>query len=225
MKFRAIVPFRKSSKGLLNKNFKKILGKPLWEIAVDQASRTCDSLLISTDSTDKISKKDFENIIIDVRPERLAKDNTRMSEVIDYLIDEYRLIDENIVLLQPTSPLRTDKSIQQAINLYESQNFSMVMSVVQKDSAILKNGFVDNGYFKAINNISFSFENRQNLPNIYGPNGCIYIFSAEDFMKNKDFPTKSIGTIVMDDTESLDINDQYDFEKATELFHNSQKKI
>tara|TARA_E500000075_G_C6983355_1_gene318141 strand:+ start:489 stop:1166 length:678 start_codon:yes stop_codon:yes gene_type:complete len=225
MKFNAIVPFRKLSKGMINKNFKKIAGIPLWQIAANQATRTCDSLLISTDATENLSTEDDRNIIINMRPERLAKDSTKMSEVIHYLIDEYHLIDENIVLLQPTSPLRTDKSIQQAMNLYESQNFSMVMSVVQKDSAVLKNGFLDGRSFRPINNISYCFENRQSLPNIYGPNGSIYIFSAKNFMKNKDFPTDAIGTVIMDEIESLDINDKYDYEKAEELFSNYHRKI
>ena len=131
--FTAIVPFRKGSKGLPGKNLFMLDNVPLWKRAVLQGLRTCEKVIYSTDYTVEIEELKNQNVIYDRRPDYLSNDFTKIEKVIGHLIQKYQLQSENIVLLQPTTPLRTDQNIKTAFELYSTEKFSMVMSVVERD--------------------------------------------------------------------------------------------
>lgn len=213
-KYIAIVPFRSKSVGLPNKNLKYLDGKPLWKRAMLQALRTCDNTILSSDiksiSTQDLSK----GHIFDFRPPELANDDSLMSDVILYLINKYSLEDNHLVLLQPTSPLRSDENIKNAIKKYEMNNYDMVFSITKKDPSTLKYGTLENDEFIPLKDAKYCFQNRQDLPEVYAPNGAIYVFSASSFLIDRNFPLNNIGTIVMNKELSLDIDNFDDLTAA-----------
>ena len=101
----------------------------------------------------------------------------------------------------------------------------MVMSVSKKDNRILKHGFIKNGRFETVNRAEYCFENTQNLPDVFGPNGAIYIFRADDFLAAKGFPHDSVYAYEMDLVSSIDIDKIEDFEKAERLALASENEI
>lgn len=212
-----IIPFRTGSKGLINKNFRFINEMPLWERAAVQGVRTCDQVICSSDADNLVSATGESSIKFDRRPAELAKDTTEMRTVIQYLIRKYELLDNTCVLLQPTSPLRSDKSICKALDIYAEGSWSMVMSVKNVPNNCLKYGFKINGSFKSINQPDYCFANRQMLPNLVSPNGAIYIFNGRKFLEVGNFPNENIGLYQMDELESLDIDTEEDFAKVEDF--------
>lgn len=219
LSFTAIVPCRANSKGLVDKNLRLVGGEPLWRRAVSQAQRLCHKVILSTDiSEDRLSDIP-EGVLLDKRPASLACDDTKMQDVIKYLISEYRLENETLILLQPTSPLRQDDDIIGAVNTYKSGNFSIVMSVIETDSKILKYGFLKQNQFLSVNNATYCFENRQNLPMIYAPNGAIYIFGGQAFMNMGSFPETNMGAFLMGEANSIDIDNLEDLERVEQFIN------
>ena len=198
--FTAIVPFRKGSKGLPGKNLFMLDNVPLWKRAVLQGLRTCEKVIYSTDYTVEIEELKNQNVIYDRRPDYLSNDFTKIEKVIGHL-SKISVKSENLVLLQPTTPLRTDQNIKTAFELYSTEKFSMVMSVVERDRSVLKYGFVDKkGSFSFVNRPDYCFYNRQELPQVFGPNGAIYVFNGQRFLKITLFPQKvGVVTMSMDD--------------------------
>lgn len=215
----AIIPFRTGSKGLTNKNFRLLNGVPLWERAARQGARTCTMVICSSDADGLTLDGDYKAIKFDKRPSELATDNSEMARVIRYLIEKFDLSQSTIVLLQPTSPMRSDRSIIEALNSYLHGSWSMVMSVKQVSNKVLKYGLNVNGAFQSINESTYCFANRQELPNVVAPNGAIYIFNGQDFLNANGFPYEKIGIYEMTEHESHDVDTEADLAKVESLLN------
>ena len=156
-------------------------------------------------------------MILDDRPASLSHDYADMRDVISHLIEKYSLQDRILVLLQPTTPLRSQKHIEDAIRLYLTGKYSMVMSIMEADNRCLKYGFNESGTFSHINKPAYCFTNRQKLPKVFAPNGAIYVFRGADFMVENQFPVNSIGTLEMSNCTSIDIDQEEDFVAAEKI--------
>ena len=216
-KYISIIPIRSGSKGLISKNTLDIMGQPLYMYTLEQALNHTDLSIISTDIESIFLKEFPSNVKIVRRKKHLAKDNTPLSDVLTDLFKSCGLEDYIAVLLQATSPLRNDEDINNAIKMYESNKYSMVMSIVEKDSKILKYGLMKDNIYEPIHDNSSVFMNRQDLPKVYSPNGAIYIFSVKDYLMNNYYPTSKIGVYEMPKSRSIDIDNEEDFEFVTQV--------
>tara|TARA_Y100000739_G_C20599682_1_gene462259 strand:+ start:1455 stop:2129 length:675 start_codon:yes stop_codon:yes gene_type:complete len=212
----SIIPLRDGSKGLKNKNTAIIDGEPLYHRTLKQALRLTHKCIINTDIKEVLSQDFGSNVQIYKRDKKYAQDNSEMKEVLIDLFSNINLKDKIIILLQATSPLRSDIDIKKAIEIYNSGNFSIVMSVKNVDPKVLKYGYQVNNEFIPINK-KFTFSNRQSLPNIYAPNGAIYIFSVNDFLKNNSLPNNNIGFYEMPYERSIDIDKKEDLFEVNKL--------
>lgn len=215
--FFAVVPVRKGSKGLPKKNQRIFIDKPLYLHAVNQGIKTCGQCIISTDIEEIYNNQENPNCIAVQRPIELASDNSSMTEVITHLINKLSLENGILVLLQATSPLRKDETIESMIELYSSGQFHLVMSVCKTSSSVLKTGEMKGNQFSPISQPKYCFSNRQQLPDIYKPNGAVYIFSVEDFVRFGGFSMPNIGGYVMEQSESIDIDNEDDFVNAEKV--------
>jgi len=133
-KILALIPARGGSKGLPRKNIKPLLGKPLiaWTIEQSLASKYLDKVVVSTEDKEiaEISKKYGAEVPF-IRPKELAKDDTPSIDVVLHAIDflEKKELFNIIVLLQPTSPLRTISDIDNSIEFLFSKNAQAIISV------------------------------------------------------------------------------------------------
>lgn len=210
----AVVPARAGSKGLVGKNIRLLDGTPLYLHAVRQGQRTVGRVLLSTDIAEITQAGLPEGCTLCPRPAHLATDDTPMAPVIANLIETHALQDHILVLLQSTSPLRSDEDIASAIALFAAGQHDLVMSVVERDRGVLKYGTLHDGQFTAMRNPKHCFTNRQSLPPVHGPNGAVYVFSAARFIAAGGFPSRRIGAIEMPVERSLDIDTIEDFRLA-----------
>jgi CMP-N-acetylneuraminic acid synthetase len=220
----AIIPLRQGSKGMPGKNINLFGGKPLYMHAVEQALLAgAKKVILSTDIPEVLEGKYDSKVIPLMRPESLCGDEVPMSPVIRHAI-EYFQLKNTIILLQATSPLRKPENILDALKIwYRDRDLDLVISVAEFDSTILKCGTLDNGIFRPLSNPEFCFSNRQMLPKVYKPNGAIYIFDSESFLKKGSFNCGKIGVIEMSQESSMDIDSINDFEKCEEIFNKTME--
>tara|TARA_B100000579_G_C22624878_1_gene753674 strand:+ start:135 stop:806 length:672 start_codon:yes stop_codon:yes gene_type:complete len=219
-KYISIIPIRAGSKGLISKNSLLINEKPLYMYTLEQALEHTERTIISTD-IESVFLKDFpQNVQILRRDKSLSKDNTPLSDVLTDLFKSFGFGEYIAVLLQATSPLRNDQDIRNAIGMYETNQYSMVMSIVEKDSKILKYGLMKDNIYEPIYDNASVFQNRQELPKVYSPNGAIYIFSIKDYLVNNTYPISNIGAYLMPESRSIDIDTQKDFDIVSKIIMN-----
>jgi CMP-N,N'-diacetyllegionaminic acid synthase len=216
MKILALIPARGGSKGIPNKNIKKLNGKPLIQYTIEAAREVFDDadICVSTDSPQ--IKKVVEDIGLKVsflRPDDLATDLSGTHEVILHALDYYAQVGKNyevLVLLQPTSPLRTVNHIKEAISLF-SLDIDMVVSVKETSANpyyVLfeedKKGFLEQSK-------KGNFRRRQDCPKVWEYNGAVYVINVESIKKNPRHKLKKIKRYVMDEMTSIDIDTPTDW--------------
>ncbi|MGB0797690.1 MAG: cytidylyltransferase domain-containing protein [Planktomarina sp.] len=206
-----LVPLRAGSKGLPGKNTRNLLGKPLYRHATDQALRVLGDVVVSTDIA-AILANPAPGVQVRERPANLAADSSPMDGVIHDVITQGGLQDHTIVLLQATSPLRQDDDIRQALALHETGDFDLVMSVTSTDPGFLKYGSLQGGRYVPVARPEYCFSNRQSLPVMMRPNGAIYVFRADSFLRNAGLACTNIGAFEMPNARSMDIDTGADFD-------------
>jgi len=206
----AIIPARAGSKGLKKKNIRPLCGKPLILHTVIAAleSKLIDKVLVSTD--DEEVKKIVEQYDLEVidRPKELAEDHTPTLPVLIHAIDQIVGHISCIVVLQPTSPLRSPKQIDEAINLYNDQ-CSSIISVCVAEHSPYKMFNIENNYLQDFISKKWRGMPRQKLPTVYRENGAIYITSVENLLSG-DIAGRNPRPFLMSSETSVDIDTFYD---------------
>lgn len=219
MEFVGLITAKGHSRGLLGKNMVNLFGKPLvaWSIDAGMTSKTISAVFVSTEDEQikQISEELDAHII--PRPCNLCRDGTTSDEVIAHAIPCIRefLRETNIgvVLLQPTSPLRTADDIDMAIQAYADSDAKALVSVMPLESHMFKACKLDaDGYLVGAFSPDAPYQPRQSLPRIFMPNGAIYIFSAAEFLKAGGIPRNRVLPYIMNNEHSVDIDCQADLD-------------
>jgi CMP-N,N'-diacetyllegionaminic acid synthase len=219
--FLAIIPARGGSKRVPRKNLLDLNGKPLiaWSIESGLKSEYIDKVIVSSDDDEilSISKKYKSNTI--VRPLELASDTATTFDTIKHVIDNTKKYDY-IVLLQPTSPLRNEEHIDEAIKLLGLKNSDAVVSVCETDHSPLWSNILDSSLsMSGFLRDDILGKRSQDLDKHYRLNGAIYICKTEKLLKEKSFfLKKNIFAYKMDRNVSIDIDEAIDFKIASALF-------
>lgn len=227
MRFLALIPARGGSKGIPKKNIKPFFGKPLICYSIELARNflSDEDICVSTDESEIINAVEACNLLVPfVRPPSLAGDDSGMYDVILHALDFYAQKGKTydaLILLQPTSPLRSEQSLKEAISLY-NPDIEMVVSV-KKTAA--------NPYFKLYEedeqgfltkSKSGNFKTRQEAPDVWELNGAIYIYNVTALRRSSPIEFKRIRKYIMTDIESIDIDSPMDWMIAEFL---KQKQI
>ena len=186
IKILAVIPARGGSKGITNKNIIDIGGKPLIKYTINAAlkSTMLTHCIVSTDS-DEIANiaKSCGALVPFKRPENLSNDKALSLPVIQHSLKfmeaKYSFQYDLVIMLQPTTPLRLTKDIDNAINiLLETQSDSVISVVEVEGHHPLRMKRVVEG--RLINYIDqFSFQFRQLLE--FRWLQCLQIHEAELF--------------------------------------------
>jgi len=160
-KIYGLIPARRGSKRLPNKNIRLINGKSLIEHAIDAslASNFIHETIVSTDDPMVKEIAERRNVKCIDRKKELCMDNTSMQEVInDFIKSLSNYTDSDcIVLLQSTSPLRTSEDIDKGIKIFKNNTFDSVVSV------------------------------KEVAPFTYYPNGAVFVFKHNIYTGNMCF--------------------------------------
>lgn len=218
----ALIPARGDSKRLPRKNALRLAGKPLitWSIEAALKSDYVDTVIVSTDDQEltNISQENGARVPF-VRPDELSSDTASTNNVIkhclDYLRDNMEIYDL-VIVLQPTSPLRTFSHIDEGIEFYYSKNATNVVSVCECDhSPIWANTLNDELSLHNFILPDFKGKRSQDIPQYYRLNGALYIFDVAEFNKpDWDLYNQGSYAFIMDKESSIDIDTKTDFQIA-----------
>ena len=185
-----LITARSGSKRVPQKNIKKLCGKPLiyWTIEAAKTSNSVKNIFVSTDSS-QIAKiaEDYGAIVPRLRNASLAEDNSSSLEtVLDF--KEY-FENGEILLLQPTSPLRLSSHIDDLVKLVNDNCYEQCVAVREITKFIL-----------------FAKLHHDSNKKVFIPNGSMY-YSKIDFLeRERTFFSKSSNLYIMDDFHSIDID-------------------
>ncbi|MFQ5456320.1 MAG: cytidylyltransferase domain-containing protein [Nitrospirota bacterium] len=215
----AIIPARGGSKGLPGKNLISLLDRPLitWTIESAISSRYLDRVIVSTDDKKiaDISEKYGAEIPF-IRPGELAMDTTPVMAVISHTIDFFNdrgLSFDYIALLEPTSPLRKEDDIDNAIKeLIDSEtradSLVSVGEVSLEHPAIMKR--IDDGYVKPYEDSSKEIFRRQDLRRVFFPYGVIYLSETGTLIRYKTFYQERTIPYIIERWQNYEVDDMFD---------------
>ncbi|RLA83863.1 MAG: acylneuraminate cytidylyltransferase family protein [Epsilonproteobacteria bacterium] len=215
--FLAIIPARGGSKRLPRKNVLDLNGKPLiaYTIEAGLKSKYIDKVIVSSDDEEilNISKQFGADTI--KRPDELASDTSTSFDAIKHTIENVDKYDY-IVLLQPTSPLRDEKHIDEAIELLENKKADAIVSVCEMDHSPLWSNTLDNSLsMKGFLRDEILNKRSQDLEAYYRLNGAIYICDTDKLLEEESFMFKdNIFGFKMDRESSVDIDEEIDLKLA-----------
>tara|TARA_B100001093_G_scaffold493821_1_gene536421 strand:- start:1272 stop:1973 length:702 start_codon:yes stop_codon:yes gene_type:complete len=233
MKILAIILARGGSKRIPQKNLKKINGKSLVEITINQAfsSKYIKDVIVSTDDS-TIRKVSLESgaKVID-RPLEYKDDNT-INEADNIIIDLIKKLEINnvyfdtFVLLYPTAPLRTTEDIDRTIEKLTVENFDSALTLV-KDHSYMWQSDIKSSKLSPIN-----YDPKKRMPSTfhnfvqYRENKAVYAFTRELIIKSKCRIGGKIGFILMSPLYSIDIDNPEDLTLAKILTNlQNQEKL
>ena len=206
MKIICIIPARIGSLRIRKKNIIDFKGKPLifWSITQSKRIKIINSTIVSSDSNNLLiyAKKKFKKIITDFRPKKLSTSKSKTESLISYLIKKYKLSTKDaVMILQPTSPLRADKDIKNAIKIFRRNKLNTLNSVSINNKK------------KVIRKVSYIYDNKNKKKDKsckYSYNGAIYLFKVNYFNKTNKIYEKVPNIYLMDKKHSIDIDNYND---------------
>ncbi len=216
-KFFALIPVKLKSNSIYQKNLKKIKNKTLVDITIDEAKKSScfDEIYVSSENykLKKICEK--KKIFFFKRNKIFSTKKALSSSVIQEFIKKKNLdLNDIIIYLQPTSPFRKAKHIKESIKKFKRHKKKTLISVKENSLNIFKSLIINSNFIKPLFNDKFPTMNRQSFPKTYLPNGAIYIFLVKEFKKKMSIPHHKSIPFLMDEKDSLDIDNFSDLKKA-----------
>ena len=232
MTLMALIPARGGSKRIPGKNLALLEGKPLifWSLdALRQSGVACE-IVISTDSEDIAEACRENGYTVDwLRPAELSDDSASSVDVALHALEYYEKLGTNfneMILLQPTSPLRSPESILGAYETFKKEGDKPLVSVSPvKDHPMRAVKIIDGRGLAFMESNGFMMRS-QELPKAYSLNGSIYITKTSDLKKNLTFvPELFTPYIIMSNVESIDIDDAEDLRFANYLLKSTRTQM
>ncbi len=223
-KVMALVTARGGSVGLKDKNVLMLAGKPViaWTVEAAKRATLVDRVIMSTDSEQIAAiSREYGAEVPFLRPTELATATASHNSVILHAV-KWMAAHENyhpdyLLLLQPTSPLRTAQNIDDSIRLaltedcdgvisvFESHNHPMLMSKISTE------GFLEN-FMPEQPQLGSEGVRRQNFPHIYSCNGAIFLVKTAYLLEHGRLRAERTRPYIMPEEQSFQIDSQWDFE-------------
>mgnify|MGYP002762846722 FL=1 len=221
-----LIPARGGSKGIQRKNISELAGRPLIDYSINASNKsdTVDRTIVSTDSEEIATvARECNAEVPFARPAELATDEAPTEPVVEHAINwlESDGIDiETIILLQPTSPLRTADHIDEAFEVYQTPDVDSVVSVYPDHSY---RWIQDSNAAERIN-YDHNRTRRQEKNPEYVENGAIYIVSAEKFSQKEKILTGRTKLYIMNKLVSIDIDEPVDLDLAKSIINSGYQE-
>ena len=218
-----VITARGGSKGLPGKNIKDLCGKPLIAYSIDVARTFVDDehICVSTDSEEiKRVVEEYGLSVPFIRPDYLATDTATSNDVLVHAVNFFKEqgIEYNkLVLLQPTSPLRSVEDVAASLVLYRD-DIDMVVSVTKSHAPAVLCTDDENGYVQLVYNKKAT--GRQQLQEMYEFNGAVYVMNVQSLIEKGIAGFTKKVKYVMSKENSVDIDDIYDFYQVEIILRN-----
>lgn len=224
LKVLGLITARGGSKRIKNKNLLEVNDRPLiyWSIRAGLESKYVDKVLVSSDCSDilEVSKASGSSTI--KRPLEFATDEAPSYLAIEHALNQTTGYDV-LVLLQPTSPLRTSKHIDEALEHFVNTSADSVISVTETECPTAWcNTIPDSNDLSGFIRESNKGKRSQDFETEYRVNGAIYISKVKRYLEEKDFFMDSdTYAFKMNRLDSVDIDTIDDLNYAEFLLQNS----
>lgn len=225
-----IIPARGGSKTVPRKNIKPLSGKPLIYYTIREAKKSSYLSRIIVSTEDKEIAEIASNYGAEVmeRPEELAGDDTPTLPVLQHILgclaekEDYR--PEVVVVLQPTSPLRTVEDIDGAIKKSLETNCDSVVSICETEHPPYLMYTLDGDKLKPVIKEGEKISRRQDAPQVYRLNGAVYVTYRDIIMKENRVLGRDTRAYIMPQERSIDIDTELDFKLAGILLKNRLRR-
>lgn len=223
-----LIPARGGSKGIPGKNTKLFAGKPLVSYSIvlaRQFAKDSDICLSTNDDTIMALAEKMGLPVPFRRPPEFATDTASSNDVIMHALGFYESRGQNydnIVLLQPTSPLRQAFHVKEALSLF-SNEIDLVLSVKLTEANPYFVLFEENEDGLLEKSKTGTFTRRQDCPEVWQANGAIYIYNVNSLKQSTETANRHIVKYVMESKYSADLDTEFDWQFAE--FLNSKLNI
>ncbi|NEQ78820.1 MAG: acylneuraminate cytidylyltransferase family protein [Moorea sp. SIO2I5] len=226
-----LITARGGSKSIPRKNTTLLAGKPLiaWTIEAALQSQGLNRVMVSTDDEEiaDVSKKWGAEVPF-LRPAALAQDDSAHIPVLIHAVEWLEQVEgttlDYLMLLQPTSPLRSAKDIDLAIKLALDQNAESVVSVCEAFThPYFTRRITGDGKLKDFVQKPDGYLRRQVLPPAYAWNGAIFLVRRDILIKKQTLETDRTYAYVMTPERSLEIDTPWDLYLADLILSDRSK--
>ncbi len=223
LKVFGLIPARGGSKGIPRKNVKLIAGKPLivWTIEAALRSSLLDAVVVSTDDPEiaEVARNAGAQVPF-MRPPEIAQDKTSGLEPVLHALDQLPQY-ESVLLLQPTSPLRTTEDIDECLRMAKERNALSVASV--SESLTHPYWTYRLGEFQTLSPMvdAAPIARRQDLPKVFALNGALYFSNANWLRRSRNFVGTDTLAYVMQRERAVDLDTSLDWKFAELLLKES----
>jgi CMP-N-acetylneuraminic acid synthetase len=227
----ALIPARGGSKGIPRKNIRLLAGKPLiaWTIATALECKSIERVIVSTDDPEIAAIAEHYGAEVPfLRPAALATDAAptqgTIEHVLQWLVDHEAYRPDYLLILQPTSPLRTSQDIHAAIEIAAALDADTLVSVSELTHSHPAYALTldDAGLLRTFTGMDLrecerKYPRRQDLPPAYLRNGAIYLARPSLPLDGGSIYGPETYGYLMPAERSLDIDDLPDFELADRI--------
>ena len=211
--FIAIIPARSGSKEVKNKNVIKIEGHPLIAYSIEAAkkSKFVENVFVTTDGKyiAKAARQYGAKVIF--RPKQISKHTSQIEDAIlhaiKYIENTYKEKFDNIVLLQPTSPIRRINDLDNAIKKFIKDKADSLFSCINNHPLVWQ---YKNYKFSPLNYNPFKRPTRQTMLPTLIENGSIYITKKKIFKTKKNRLAGKISSYVMESYSKIELDTKND---------------
>lgn len=228
-KILAFIPARGGSKGILRKNIIDVAGKPLiaWTIESAKKSKSIDRIVVSSEDDEILAVAKRYGAEAIRRPKTLAIDNVPPEPSLTHALrglKKNKYTPDIIVYLQTTSPLRTAGDIKNALREFLKSKATSLISIYTSpnlDKKVLRSFIINKeGFLKGTVSDHYPFMNRQSLPEVFMPNGAIYIIKTKEFLKTRTLFTSKTLPFIMEGEKNIDLDTYEDLKIVRKILKN-----
>jgi CMP-N,N'-diacetyllegionaminic acid synthase len=219
MEILGIIPARGGSKGITNKNIRKLNSLPLISHTFDflQKSNSLSRVIVSTDNY-RITKiaKSYNVEVPFMRPKNISGSKTTMKSVVKHALnflekkEDYQ--PDLIMIFQPTTPYRPKKLIDETIKIFKTHNITSLVTVSESKFHPLITFKIKNKILSPLEKNFQNYTNRQSRDLYYQPTGSLYAFWRKTLLDYDSIYGPRIYPKIISESEfNLDIDDMFDF--------------
>jgi CMP-N,N'-diacetyllegionaminic acid synthase len=221
LKILALITARGGSKRLPGKNIRPLAGRPLlvWSIDVTKGnSDICDVLVSTDDPAIAMIAREAGALVPWLRPPELATDTATSLDVCLHALDWYEKSKsgvDGLLLLQPTSPLRSQETVRRGIGLFRQHQHRSVVALSPATShPLLCFQVADQTMRPFVSRPEINLRS-QDMPPAYRINGAIYLIAPGELRARRAFYGEdTVPLLVEDQAEGIDIDTEWDWRMA-----------
>jgi len=228
-----VIPARAGSKGIPNKNIMDVGGQPLIKYTIEAAlgSTMITDCIVSTDSDEIASLAESLGLSAPfIRPNNLSNDKALSLPVIQHAVSfmekKHGIHYDAVIMLQPTTPLRTSGDIDKSLSILISEKLDSVISVVEVEGnhPLRMKRIVNNRLVNYVDQGHEDMRPRQELPKVYIRNGAIYATLRDVLIDEDSFVGENSYPYVMNKEQSINIDTISDL-YLTQIYIKGIKKV